>query len=316
MTMLFTFLKGIIVGMCNVIPGVSGGTVIVIFDIYDEFLSILSLNLKRTIKNWRFVVPMLLGMVLGVLIFSKLVTILYDKFPVQTNFCFTGLIIGSIPLLFGYTFGKNKKLSEGQKAEEMEGEFSITGIISSIVCVIAGLAIIIAFYILKQKLDVNTDNYTLPPFTWSLALIIFIAGIMGAVTMIVPGISGSLVMLIMGVYPIIITAIPSLFIPDEFVHALILLLPNGIGVILGLLGGAWLIKFLLRRFQSQTYAVILGLIVGSVINVFPGFKDITSFGQGLGSVFALLAGVTLAYFGSKTPKHDDEVAAPNPDQAE
>ncbi|MCR5189492.1 MAG: DUF368 domain-containing protein [Treponema sp.] len=313
MTMLFTFLKGIIVGMCNVIPGVSGGTVIVIFDIYDEFLSILSLNLKKTIKNWRFVVPILLGMLVGVLIFSKLVTILYSKFPVQTNFCFTGLILGSIPLLFGYTFGKNKKMSESQK---LQNKSSLARTVSSIICVLVGLAVIIAFYILKQKLDVNTDNYSLPPFTWSLALIIFLAGIMGAVTMIVPGISGSLVMLIMGVYPIIITAIPSLFIPEDFVHALILLLPNGLGVIAGLIGGAWLIKFLLRKFQSQTYAVILGLIVGSVINVFPGFKAITSFGQGLGSVLALLAGAALAYFGSKTPKHNDEVADTATGQAE
>ncbi len=314
MSMLFTFLKGIIVGMCNVIPGVSGGTVIVIFDIYDEFLSILSFNLKRTFKNWRFVLPIFLGIVFGVLLFSKLITILYGHFPTQTNYCFTGLIIGSIPLLFGYTFGKNKKVSERQKDKEAS---SLAGNLSSIICVLVGFAVIFAFYILNQKFDVKPESFSsLPPFTFKMGVLLFIAGIFGAVAMIVPGISGSLIMLIMGVYPIIMTAIGSIFVPEEFMHALILLIPCGLGIILGLFGGAWLIKLLLRKFQNQTYAFILGLIVGSVVNVFPGFKEIDSFGKGLGCVITLLAGIALAYFGSKTPKHNDEVAAPVTGQAE
>lgn len=303
--MLLTFLKGIVIGMCNVIPGVSGGTVIVVFDLYEEFLSIFSLNIKRTLKNWRFLLPVLLGMVAGVLLFSKLVTLLYKYFPVQTNFCFAGLILGSIPLLVGYVFGNRTPKESEAQAEKRK---SIGGIISSVICILAGLGLIIAFYILKQKLDTGTTEFALPPFTWNLALIIFIAGILGAITMIVPGISGSLIMLIMGVYPIIITAIPQLFNPSEFVHALVLLLPNGVGVIIGLLAGAWLIKLLLRKVPNQTYAVILGLIAGSVINVFPGFSAIDSFGKGAGSVLALLGGAALAYFGSKTPKTEEKAA--------
>lgn len=303
--MLLTFLKGIVIGMCNVIPGVSGGTVIVIFDMYEEFLSILSLNIKRTLKNWRFLVPVLLGMASGVLLFSKLITLLYKYFPVQTNFCFTGLILGSIPLLCSYVFGNRAPKESSASADNKK---SLAGIISSVICILAGLALIVGFYILKQKLDAGPAEFELPPFTWNLAFIIFIAGILGAVTMIIPGISGSLIMLIMGVYPIIITAIPQLFNPSEFVHALILLLPNGVGVIIGLLGGAWLIKLLLRKVPNQTYAVILGLIAGSVINVFPGFSAIDSFGKGAGSVFALLCGAALAYFGSKTPKTEEKAA--------
>lgn len=311
MNMLFTFLKGIIVGMCNVIPGVSGGTVIVIFDIYEEFLSILSFNLKKTFKNWRFVLPIFLGIVFGILLFSKLIDFLYGNFPTQTNYCFSGLIIGSVPLLFGYTFGKNKKQSENQKKSDGDSENpSKLGRLSSIICVLVGFAVIFSFYILKQKFDVKPENFsTLPTFTFKLAILLFVAGILGSVAMIVPGISGSLIILIMGVYPIIMTAISSIFVPEEFVHALILLLPCGLGIIIGLFGGAYLIKLLLRKFQNQTYAFILGLIVGSVVNVFPGFNEIDSFGKGLGSVISLLAGIALAYFGSKTPKNDDKVAA-------
>lgn len=301
MHMFITFLKGIVIGMCNVIPGVSGGTVVVIFDMYEQFLDIMSVNIKRTLKNWRFVLPLLLGMAIGVLIFSKLITVLYTNFPVQTNYCFTGLILGSIPLLAGYTFGKDKHTENADGEVQPERKQTPATIISSIICILIGFATIVAFYIIKKNMAGDSSDQVLPPFTWKLATIIFIAGLVGAFTMIIPGISGSLVMLIMGVYTIIVSAIPALFDPSTFLHALVLLLPNGIGVIIGLIGGAWLIKFLLKHFQFQTYAVILGLIAGSVINVFPGFAVIDSVGVGVGSVISLIAGATLAFFGSKSP---------------
>lgn len=102
MNFLRLILIGIAIGMANVIPGVSGGTLAVVFNIYDKFVNAITLNLKKLRENWRFIVPLLSGMALGVLIFSKLITILYTNFPVQTNFFFTGLILGSIPMLFLY----------------------------------------------------------------------------------------------------------------------------------------------------------------------------------------------------------------------
>lgn len=295
---LITFLEGIMVGVCNVIPGVSGGTLVVIFNIYDQFMDITSLKFKKILKNWKFTVPLLLGMVLGILLFSKTITFLYTKFPTQTYYFFTGLIIGSIPLLWGYSF-KNKNIKESGFGK----------IISLAGCIAVGVVIIIAFTILQTKMgDTEFLSSDLPKLTTGLAIKIFIAGVLGAVAMIVPGISGALLMLIMGVYPIIIAAIPALISgisgiftgnPMAFFNPLILLLPNGIGVLCGLVAGSNLLKFLLRKFPSHTYAVILGLIVGSIINIFPGFTCITSVGCGIGSVLSLIAGAAMAYFSSK-----------------
>lgn len=302
---LLTFLEGIMVGVCNVIPGVSGGTLVVIFNIYDQFMDITSMKFKKIIKNWKFTVPLLLGMLSGILIFSKAITILYTKFPTQTYYFFTGLIIGSIPLLYRYTFNKHETKEKG-----------FGKLISLIGCIAVGVVIIIAFTILQSKMgDTDLLNSELPPFTFGLAVKIFIAGVLGAVAMIIPGISGALLMLIMGVYPVIIAAIPALIAgiggiftgnPMAFFHPLILLLPNGIGVLCGLVAGSNLLKFLLRKFPSHTYAVILGLIVGSIINIFPGFKCITSVGCGIGSVICLIAGVAMAYFSSKLSGDDDK----------
>lgn len=288
MNMIRLLLIGLCIGIANVIPGVSGGTIAVVFNIYNEFVDAISFNLKKLAKNKKFIIPLLLGMLLGVLLFSKIVTILYAHFPTQTDFVFTGLIIGSIPLLFNYLRGdKSVKPSTGK-------------IISIVICIIIGLSVIVGFTLLERKFGGSEiSNIALPPITAKLLLIIFIAGIFGAVAMIIPGISGSLIMLIMGVYPIVITSIPSLFNPDTFLHALFLLLPNGVGVIIGLLGGAKLISFLFQKAPQLTYAVILGLLIGSIYSIFPGFSSISGVLQGIACLICLCFGIALAYFGSK-----------------
>lgn len=287
--MLKILLIGILVGVCNIIPGVSGGTMVVIFNIYDEFMDITSMRIKRIFQNWKFTVPLVFGMVAGVLLFSKAITYLYSNFPVQTYYFFTGLIIGSIPLLFNYSY----KNQDGTKPG--------TGkLITLIICTIVGIAIIVGFSFL-QKYFGNTDlvNSTLPVLTVGLALKLFIAGMLGAVAMIIPGISGALLMLILGVYPIIIAAIPALFDFATFWNAVFLLIPNGIGILVGLIGGSNLLKFLLKRFPNYTYAVIFGLILGSIINIFPGFNYGGSVLLGIMSFVCLILGTALAYFSAK-----------------
>ena len=77
MNMVQLLFIGIAIGMANVIPGVSGSTMAVVFNIYDRFVNAITLNIKKLIENRRFVIPVVGGMALGVLLFSKLITILY-----------------------------------------------------------------------------------------------------------------------------------------------------------------------------------------------------------------------------------------------
>ena len=85
---------GIIFGIANVIPGVSGGTIAVVFNVYDRLINVITLNLKKIVKEWKFLVPLALGAVVGVILFSKLISLLFTKFPVQTNWFFIGIILG------------------------------------------------------------------------------------------------------------------------------------------------------------------------------------------------------------------------------
>lgn len=297
MNMVQLLFIGIAIGMANVIPGVSGSTMAVVFNIYDRFVNAITLNIKKLIENRRFVIPVVGGMALGVLLFSKLITVLYENFPVQTDYFFTGLIIGSIPMLFSFM----TKKQDGQK-------FTAKKTISVVICALAGFAVLIGFGLLGSDVDTAKEiSKSLPQWTFPLALHIFAAGFVGAIAMIIPGISGSLLMLIMGVYPIVMKSIPALFVPSQTLQAFFLLLPNGIGVLAGLLCGAWIVKTFLRIAPNQTYAVIFGLIAGSAIQLFPGIKGISGVLSGIACMLCVLTGIFLAYFSSKvTAKEETE----------
>ena len=286
---------GIAIGMANVIPGVSGSTMAVVFNIYDRFVNAITLNIKKLIENRRFVIPVVGGMALGVLLFSKLITVLYENFPVQTDYFFTGLIIGSIPMLFSFM----TKKQDGQK-------FTAKKTISVVICALAGFAVLIGFGLLGSDVDTAKEiSKSLPQWTFPLALHIFAAGFVGAIAMIIPGISGSLLMLIMGVYPIVMKSIPALFVPSQTLRAFFLLLPNGIGVLAGLLCGAWIVKTFLRIAPNQTYPVIFGLIAGSAIQLFPGIKGISGVLSGIACLLCALTGIFLAYFSSKVTAKEE-----------
>lgn len=289
MNLIVLLIYGIVIGMANIIPGVSGGTLAVVFNIYDEFVNAITFNVKKIWGNRKFVFPLLIGMLSGIVIFSKLFTVLYENFPVQINYLFTGLIVGSIPMIFGYAVKheKDTKLGAGRIA-------------SICICALVGFALLLIFAYYDKVIDKSSDmNFILPELSVRLTFRIFIAGILGAIAMIVPGISGSLLMLILGVYPIIITSIPAMFHPETFVHAVLLLLPNGVGVLLGLLCGAKLIAWFLKKAPNQSYSVILGLLFGSIINVFPGFAVLESVKLGIFSVLCFVVGFLMAYLSSK-----------------
>lgn len=311
-----TLIIGMFVGVANVIPGVSGGTLVVVFNIYEKFLDIVSFKFKKIIKNWKFVLPLVLGMASGILIFSKVIGMLFEKFPLQTYFTFIGLVIGSIPMLVGY-IGKKR---------ENELKLSAGRITGTVICAVIGFALMIGFTYLQQIYgDTDISFSTLPEIKVSLLAIIFIAGIAGAFAMVIPGISGSLIMLIMGIYPIVITAIPTLVETllhgqwAEFFHAIVLLLPNGVGMIVGLIIGARIISFLLKKSPHFTYAIIFGLICGSIVNLFmmymAKFAETTITVWTIpGCIICCAVGAAMAYFSNKITPAEDSESSDNSDK--
>lgn len=271
--LLFT---GIILGIANVIPGVSGGTLAVVFNVYDRLIQVITPNVKKIFAEWKFWLPLAIGMAAGIFLFSTFISFLFERFPIQTNWFFIGIILGSVPMIF------RRFVSAGNKTDG-NGKAAARKIppVSSIICVVVAFALmaVMAFANVTDAAAARTE------FSFALALKLFAALALAAVSMIIPGISGSFLMLCLGVYSTIIAAVADLNIP--------LLIPAGLGAIAGLLLGAKLVRFLMARVPSQTYGAIFGLVLGSVLVIFPGFGTPLS---ALVSLVCAAAGFAVSFF--------------------
>ena len=263
LTFLRNMLAGAVIGVADVIPGVSGGTMAVILDIYDELIEALNHFFKNWKKHLLFLAPVLLGAGIGILLFGNLIKHLLSAYPMLVNFFFLGLILGSIPMIARHS---------------LSGGFRPLHLIPF--ALFAALMIVIAFLPSSGSTQVitalNAGNFFL----------LLVTSFIAAICMIIPGISGSMMLMIFGVYYSVITAVTDLNIP--------VLIPVGLGVVLGILFGAKGIGYCLERFPQVTYWSILGLVAGSLLSVFRGAGFTFSL-EGLFSILLLAVGAALSF---------------------
>lgn len=298
------FAIGIILGVANVIPGVSGGTMAVVFGIYNRLIDLISLNVKKIFSQWKFILPLGAGLVTGVLLFSKIITFLFNKFPIQTNWFFIGIILGSIPMIFTHWLNAKKQTplpnqteptepteQTEQATQNAQATKSKKIPISSIICCAISLTIMILMVIFKSE---KPETQVTPGFSLYNTIIMFVGLAIAAIAMIIPGISGSFIMLALGIYSTVIGAI------DSF--NIYLLIPGALGAIVGLLCGAKLVRILMSKIPSQTYGIIFGLILGSVFVIFPtaGYSPLIV----LTSIVCAAAGFLVSFLFSKTEKSE------------
>ncbi|MBQ7520310.1 MAG: DUF368 domain-containing protein [Clostridia bacterium] len=274
---LFFVLAGVLFGLANVIPGVSGGTMAVVFGVYERLIGILSDPIKGIKKEWKFILVFGVGAVIGILAFGKLMNWLLERYPAQSAMFFVGVILGSLPMLFKSSF------MQGGKVRVTAG---------TLIAFLVGFGIMIPMIAAgntDEAKEAAKAGAVLGSVDVGQALLMLVYGVIASSTMIIPGISGSFVMLLLGVYGKIIAAVAALT-SSNLMSAVILLLPFGIGVVLGLVFCSKLIKFLLKKYPNITYAAIFGFVVGSIGCVFPGFKNIDLIG-----VIALIAGIVVLW---------------------
>ncbi|MGI6727179.1 MAG: DUF368 domain-containing protein [Anaerovoracaceae bacterium] len=236
------FVYGIILGISNVIPGVSGGTMAVILNIYDDILYAISWkNFKR---HASFLGLLGAGCIVGILLFSHTVTFLLQNYEMPVYYCFMGLVLGSIPMIY-----------KRARHEKVKPRNFIIFILS--LSFMLFITLIDQGTITGNTLEV-TDNPGFRLYLW-----LFVAAVISTIAMILPGISGSLIMLLLGAYTITLEAISEM--------DLLTLLPVGLGVLLGGFLGLKFVKTLLRFHPQALYFGILGLIIGSLFTIYPGY---------------------------------------------
>ena len=257
---------GIILGITVIVPGLSTGTMAVVFNVYNRLIEVITPNIKKIFASWKFLLPLVAGCFAGLFLFSKIIVILLENYPIPTNWFFIGLIAGSIPLIY-----------RGMCSFKLPH-------LSSIICAILALAVIVVFAFVKPVED--SAVYTaLTPQVFGL---LFVGGILAAIALIIPGISGAFMLVVIGLYRTALQAVSDLNI--MILASLIL------GVFVGLLIGAAFIRFLLSKVPRETYGAILGLVVGSIIVLYHGF------GTGSTIIFSILcffAGCFTSFFGGK-----------------
>ncbi|WAA13979.1 DUF368 domain-containing protein [Fervidibacillus halotolerans] len=248
--------RGFLMGTSDLIPGVSGGTVAVMLGIYDQFLGAISGFFS---KDWKrhlnFLIPLATGMLLAIFSLSRLIDWLLAHHYEETMFFFLGLIFGIIPYLV--------------KEVDAFHNFSVK---HYVVFLIGAIFVGSLSFFLPDKAGDPMTNIT-PLVLFGL----FFSGWLASMAMLLPGISGSMVLLIVGAYPTVINALSNLDVP--------LIIVTGSGIVVGFVVSSKAIRYFLTRYPFMMYALIIGLIVGSIFVVFPGIPN--------GGMERLLSGGTL-----------------------
>lgn len=248
MNFIKNFLKGICIGAGAILPGISSGVLCVIFGIYDKLVeSVLGIfhNFK---KNFFFLLPIILGSFVGILLFGNLLKFFFESYPMPTKYAFIGLILGSIPLLV-------KKINSEKK-------FKLHYICFTIIAFGIGLlTVILEHYISANLLIGNTNlmssiyTHTMPSI--STLFLLIIAGFFMSIGIVVPGISSTLILMCFGMYTIYLDAISS--------FNLSVLIPMGIGLMIGGILFLKIIKYLLDNYYMETFYTIIGFTLGSIL---------------------------------------------------
>lgn len=258
---------GMIVGLANIIPGVSGGTMAVILNIYDKLIESIGNLTKKLKENVIFLSAIGIGAVISILLFSKGINFLLEHYYMITNFFFIGVIIGSAPMIY---------------RRATEDSFKWTHIIP---CVLAFVIMLITEFMPNTGTEVVITTLSV-----GTCIQLILVGMISAICMIIPGISGSFVMLLFGMYETITTALSS--------FNVVILIPMAIGCLLGVGFGSKLISFVLKRYPQATYFAILGFVFGSIPVILGKIIEENAFQMGLAmilSVLMLIVGLIISY---------------------
>lgn len=244
--MIKSILKGMVIGIANIIPGVSGGTMMVSMGIYDKLIHCITHLFSEFKKSILFLIPIAIGMGIAIIASSFGLEWLFAHYPVQTNLLFIGLVLGGLPAIWKNIKGSSVRMGH------------------MIACLLF-FVLVVGLALVGEK-EGNAASMT---FNLINVIKLFGVGIVASATMVIPGVSGSMMLLLMGYYNPILTSI------NDFIRALVafdiqgilagcgVLVPFGIGVVAGIFAIAKLIEILFARFPLYAYWAIIGLIIAS-----------------------------------------------------
>lgn len=243
---LMKVIKGSLVGLGSILPGISGSMVAAILKIYQDLIDALNQVTQKPIQAikqiWQYIVGVFLGLIVG-FIFIKL---FFDISPIPITMLFVGFILGAIPLL----------------VKEVKGEKILWHHLLTFVLAIA--VMISLLFVTGTQAD---------PSSWRYYLVVIAIGIIYAIALIIPGLSGSTMLLAFGFFHLLIDIVSNIgtavitFDGPLFVEQLPILLLLILGTIVGLIGMGKVMHVVIHRFKTHFYIAVLGIVIVSPINI-------------------------------------------------
>ncbi len=228
-------IKGFIIGIGKIIPGVSGALLAILMNVYDKSIDYI-LNFKKNKKeSIKYLTPIAIGIIISIIVFSKIINYALSKYYFEVMMLFIGLIIGTIPTVTN-------------KTEKKDNYLTI-------------ISFIIFFFISINNIN---NNYTLQN-NYIDTLMFILSGITEAIGTVVPGISSSALLMIEGTYSIIIETISNITNIDTLINNIKIIIPFILGLTIGLIITIKLIDYLLKKYSSKVYSIILGILFSSII---------------------------------------------------
>ena len=237
-------IKGALFGIANIIPGVSGGTIAVITGVYEKLLYSINNLFKDFKKSILFLLVFGGGAVISILAASKGVDWCIKNALFPTSCLFIGLILGGVPIIY----------------RPVRNNISFKNIIIFILCMALVIGLLFIPYGSKPVIDSN-NIIKLEVVDY---ILLGACGILASAAMIIPGISGMMMFYIFGYYQVLMVAINGLVHIHTILNSILVLLPVGIGIIIGLFTTAKLLGLLFKKFKISSYFGILGFVFGSI----------------------------------------------------
>lgn len=242
-TFFLDVIKGSAIGISMIIPGFSGGTIAVLLNIYDKILDSITGIFKNFKKSILTLLPLMIGAIIGfaILVFPLELGLL--KIPLIITSLFVGFIIGGLPCLY-------------RKVQRKEN-------IVNIIIFIIALCVTISLCFIKSNITINLNSLDI--CTW---LYLLLSGFLASIALVAPGISGSMTLMVLGVYANLIVVIKELMTLNNIIQNIMVIIPVGVGILVGFFLISLLMKYLLKKHETPTYFAILGFIIGSIVPIY------------------------------------------------
>ena len=268
------FLKGIIVGLGGVAPGLSGSVLLIIFGLYQKTLEALGSLLTDFRKNLKFLAPLVAGMFLGVLLFSKLIDFFLNTYEMPTRFCFLGLILGTLPMVW----------KEVRKEGFSRKYYAL-------------IALAAAFGVWFFTVNPNAFPQVSDPTLLQKLLL----GVAVAATAIVPGVDPAVFLSTLGFYEMYVSALANL--------ELSILIPMVGGLAMGAVAISFVMSWLFKRFYTASFSVIFGIFLTMIPNMLTEDCVLGWNGTSAGSLAVLILGFLVSWYLGDMDRHNARLKA-------